>query len=207
LVIELQIGKRYVADDGIDPVLRQPRVPEILDANVMVGMNRFGDPAGDRVHFDPDETCSGPAVTHEVASAASRFQNRGICGQTQTGDARMDCRDDGGRCVERIECRALGAVVLRRRQQRGEFLAQGLPSGVFEFAGNWIGEDREGNGTESAEAGKGCFFLGSRGPLLFLDCLESADGRDDVACFGVLAAGENDFGMCCFEGECGGFSN
>jgi hypothetical protein len=100
------------------------------------------------------------AVAHEVAGAASRFQNRGIGGHAQAGDGLVDRRDDGGRRVEGVEGRALGAVVFGGRQQRRQFLAECLPAGVLVFAGDGIGEDREGDRTEAAEAGKRLFFFG-----------------------------------------------
>ena len=38
VVVELQVGERHVADHGVDAVLGQLRVAEVLDADVLVGM-------------------------------------------------------------------------------------------------------------------------------------------------------------------------
>jgi hypothetical protein len=62
--------------------LRQARIAGILDANVLLGMKRFGDPTGNRVHFDADEACTLPAVAHEVAGAAPQSQHDGIIADT-----------------------------------------------------------------------------------------------------------------------------
>ena len=55
MIVELEVGERHVADHGVDAVLGQLGVAEILDADVLVGMERFGDPAGDGIQFDADE--------------------------------------------------------------------------------------------------------------------------------------------------------
>ena len=77
--------------------------------------------------------------------------------------------DDGRGGVEGVERGALGAVVFLGREQRLQFLAEGLPDGVLVAAGHGIGKDREGDGTEAREAGQRV-PLGRRGrPLLALD--------------------------------------
>ena len=64
LIVELYVGERHVADHRVDAVLRQLRVAEILDADVLVGVKRLGDPPGDGIHFHADEAharrCPGP---------------------------------------------------------------------------------------------------------------------------------------------------
>jgi DNA-binding helix-hairpin-helix protein with protein kinase domain len=60
-----------------------------------------------------------------------------------------------------------------------------LVSLLLPFAGNGVGEDREGDGTEAAEPRERLSFFGSRGPLLLLDGLQRADGREYVVCLVV----------------------
>ena len=129
-------------------------------------------------------------MAQEIAGAAAWFQDRRLGGHTEATDRLMDRVDDGRRCVEGVECGALGAVVFDGREQRLQFLADGLPSGVLVLAGDRVGEDREGDGTEAGEPGEDLFLLGGRGPSFVLEGLERADGRDDVAGLGFLAAGE-----------------
>ena len=51
VVIELEVGERHVADDGVDAAFGQLGVAEILDADVLVGVQRLGDAAGDASPF------------------------------------------------------------------------------------------------------------------------------------------------------------
>ena len=71
-----------------------------------------------------------------------------------------------------------------------QLLAEGLPAGVLVAAGDRVGKEREGDGPEAAEAGEGLPLVRRGGPLLLLDALEGADGGEDVAGLGLLAAGE-----------------
>ena len=54
-IVELEVGERHVADHGVDAVLGQLRVAEVLDADVVVGVQRSGDAAGDGIQLDADE--------------------------------------------------------------------------------------------------------------------------------------------------------
>ena len=87
VIIELQIGERHVADHGVDAILGQFGVAEILDADVRFGMKCFGNAAGNRIHLDADETHPLAGLAHEIAGAASWLQHRGISGNSQAGDA------------------------------------------------------------------------------------------------------------------------
>jgi hypothetical protein len=140
-------------------------------------------------------------VAHEVADAAAWFQDRGVAAYAQPADGVVDRRDDGGRRIEGVEGRALGAVVLLASEQRFQFFAKGLPT-VLKLAGDRIGKNREGYRPETGEAAKYLFFLGSRGPLLPFDGRQRADGRDDVASLALLAAGDAAIDRSC--GVCGG---
>ncbi len=135
------------------------------------GVERAGDAAGDGIQLDADEARAGLAVAHEIAGAAAWLQDRGVAGHAEAGDGLVDGGDDGGRGVEGVEGRALGAVVFRGREQCLQFLAEGLPAGVLVAAGDRIGEDRQGDRPEAGEAGKYLFFLRSGGPLFLLDGL------------------------------------
>jgi hypothetical protein len=102
----------------------------------------------------------------------------------------VDRADDGGRCVKSVESRALSAVVLLRRQQRFQLVADGLPACVLVFAGDGIGKDGKGDWPEASEAGKRLFFLGCCRPLFVLDGLQRADRGNDVAGLAFLSAGD-----------------
>ncbi len=54
-IIELKVGERHIADDCVNAVLGQLRVAEVFDADVLAGVKRLGDPAGDGIHLDADE--------------------------------------------------------------------------------------------------------------------------------------------------------
>ena len=94
------------------------------------------------------------ALAHEIAGAAAGFQDRGVVGHAQPGDGLVHGGDDGRRRVEGVEGGALGAVVFLGREQRLQFLAQGLPAGILVSAGDRIGKDRQGDRAEAGEAGE-----------------------------------------------------
>jgi hypothetical protein len=108
----------------------------------------------------------------------------------------VDGSDDGGRGVEGIEGGPLGTVILCRGKQRLEFFAQRLPACVLESAGDWIGKDRPGNGSEARETGERLLLFRRGGPLVLLDGPQAADGGDDVAGFGLFATGDVGVGRC-----------
>ena len=161
-IVELQVGERHVADDGVNAVFGQLACR---------GSSRCGCPGSGwsalaiRPEMEsistPMKRVPGLAVAHEVAGAASWLQDRGIGGHAQAGDGLVDGRDDGGGRVEGVEGRALGAVVFGWREQRLQFLAERLPAGVLVFAGDRIGKDREGDRTKAGEAGEDLFFFRS----------------------------------------------
>ena len=101
-IVELEVGERHIADDGVNAVLGQFGVAEILDADVLAGVERLGDAAGDGIHLDADERVPPVAVAHEIARAAAGFQDRGIGGHAQPGNGLVDGGDDGrARCRRR----------------------------------------------------------------------------------------------------------
>ena len=117
-------------------------------------------------------------------------------GHAQTANRLMYRGDDDGRCVEGVESRPLDAVVFRWRQQRCQFLAHFLPSGILVFAGDGIGEYREGDRPKASEAGKGQFLFRCRRAAFLFDGLQGADSGDDVAGFGLFATGDAAAWMC-----------
>ena len=123
-----------------------------------------------------------------VPQPGSRMVAR--CRDAQAGDRLVDGGDDGRRRVEGVEGGALGAVVFLRREQRLQLLAERLPAGILVSAGDRIGEDRQGDRAEAGEAGERLPFLRRGRPLLLLDALQRADGGEDVAGLGFLAAGD-----------------
>ena len=96
-----------------------------------------------------------------------------------------------GRGVEGVEGGALGAVVFLGREQRFQLVAEGLPAGVLVAAGDRVGEDRQGDRPRSRRSGRASAAPPAvAGPLLLLDGLQGADGGEDVAGLGLLAAGD-----------------
>ena len=55
VIVELEVGEGHVADHRVDAVLGQLGVAEVLDADVVFGVERPGDAAGDGIQFDADE--------------------------------------------------------------------------------------------------------------------------------------------------------
>ncbi|MGP0063566.1 MAG: hypothetical protein ACLQGP_08220 [Isosphaeraceae bacterium] len=102
----------------------------------------------------------------------------------------MNRVDDGRRRVEGVEGGSLRAVVLDGREQRLQFLTEGLPSGVPVPAGDRVGEDRESDGAKPGEPAKELLLLLGRGASFDFEGLERPDRRDDVAGLGLLAAGK-----------------
>ena len=174
VIVELYVGERHVADHGVD--LGQSGVSEVFNADIGIGMEGFGDPAGDGVHLDADEACPWLAVAHEVPGAAARFQDRGARGNAEAGDSLVDGSDDGRRRVEGVEGGALGAVVFCKGKQPLQLLTECLPAGILVPAGDRVGEYRQGDRPEAGEAGERMLLLQGGGPLLLLDVLEGADG-------------------------------
>src|ERR1700733_5483326 len=110
-ILELEVGERHIADDCVEGSLRQARIAEILDADVLAGMERSSDPPGDGIQFNADEPRPRLSVAHEVAGSASWLQDRGVGGHAEARYGLMDSGDDAGRCVEGVEGGALRAVV------------------------------------------------------------------------------------------------
>ena len=89
-----------------------------------------------------------------------------------------------------VEGGAFGRVVFLGREQGFQLVAEGLPAGVLVAAGDRIGEERQGHGPEAAEAGEGLPLVGGGGRCSRSIGLQGADGGDDVAGLGFLAAGD-----------------
>ena len=133
---------------------------------------------------------SGLARLRKLPGATAGFEDGRLGGHTELTDRLMNRVDDGRRRVEGVERGSLGAVVFDGREQRLQFLAEGLPSGVLVLAGDRVGEDREGDGTKPGEPAKELFLLGGRGASFVFEGLERPDRRDDVTGLGLLAAGK-----------------
>src|SRR4051812_44249828 len=96
LILELDVGERYVADHGVDAALGQACVAEILNADVLAGMNCLCNSSRYGIHFNTDKACPRLPVTHEVASTGSWLQNGGVRGHAQAGDGLVNRGDDSG---------------------------------------------------------------------------------------------------------------
>ena len=181
-VFELDVGERNIAYDGVDAILREFRVAVVLDADVVFGMKGPGDATGDRIHLDADKPSSGPGWIHEIADAATRFQDRGVRRESEPFDGVLNARDHRRRSVKGVERGSLGALVFLGAQQRFEFPAQDAPAFVLEPAAHRIGEEGKSHGTEARESGEDLFFFGGGRSLFALDGLQCFDGCEDVAC-------------------------
>ena len=58
VIVELEVGEGHVADHRVDAVLGQLGVAEVLDADVLAGVERPGDAAGYGIQFNADEARS-----------------------------------------------------------------------------------------------------------------------------------------------------
>src|SRR5207253_1572078 len=81
----------------------------------------------------------------------------------QAADRLVHGPDDGRRSVEGVEGGAPGAVVFLGREKRLQPLAELLPGVVLVVPGDGVGEDGEGDGAESPEAGECPSLLRPRG--------------------------------------------
>ena len=95
-IIELQVGEGHVADHRVEAVLRQPRVAEILDPDVMVGMNGPCNAAGDGIQFAADKVHPPGAISHEVTDAATGLQYCCVARNAEAGDGVVHRLDNDG---------------------------------------------------------------------------------------------------------------
>ena len=107
-VLELHVGERRVADDGVDAALGQPRVAEVLDADVVAGVEGLGDAARERIELDADEAHALGGEPQEIARAAARLEHGRVLGDAEAGQRLEHRRDDRGRGVEGVEGGASG---------------------------------------------------------------------------------------------------
>ena len=71
VVVQPEIGERHVADDGINAVRWEADVAEVLDADVMAGVQHAGDTPRETVQFDADKAHACRSVGQKVADAAA----------------------------------------------------------------------------------------------------------------------------------------
>src|SRR5262245_27660792 len=102
-MVQLDVGKRDVADDRVDAALRELRVTEVLDADILAGVEGTGDAAGDQVQLDADETHAIGGLAHETAGATAGLQDQPVGGDTEAGDGLVNRGDGSGRGVEGVE--------------------------------------------------------------------------------------------------------
>ena len=118
VIVELEVGEGHVAYHRVDAVLGQLGVAEILDADVVFGVKKLCDSAGDRVQFDANEMRPTLPLAHEIADPTTRFQDGGTVRNAQAGDSLVDGGNDGRRRIEGVEGGALGAGVFLGREQK-----------------------------------------------------------------------------------------
>ena len=88
VVLELHVGKRRVPDDGVDAPLGEPRVAEVLDADVVVREEGPGDSARERIELDADEVHPLGGEPEEVPAPAPRFEHRRVLRHAQAFQGR-----------------------------------------------------------------------------------------------------------------------
>ena len=127
VIVELQVRERHVADSGVDAPFGQLRVAEILDTDVVVGMQQLGDAAGNAVELNTDKAHFLGGMSYEVARAATRFEHLGIGRDAQMSEGVMDGLDHRKGRVKRVECGPLRRRVFFRGEQLFEFRAELFP--------------------------------------------------------------------------------
>ena len=110
-------------------------------------------------------------------------------GNAEAGKRLVHGRDDDGRGVEGVEGGALGAVVLLGRKQRVQLLAEGLPAAPCSVPVTGSGKIDRATAPKPPKRASACRSSGGGRPLFLLDGFKRADGGDDVAGLGFLAAG------------------
>ena len=193
-IIEPHVGKRRVADDGVDATVGELGVAEVLDADVMAGVEGLGDSSRDAVELDADEPHAFGCPGQEIAAAAPGLEDRRVPRHAQAEEGLVHRGNDGLRGVEGVERGASGTRVLFGGEEGDELLAQGLPGGALVAFGDRVGEEREGDRPEAPESGKRPPFGLGRPSLLTLDRCERADGFQDILGLGLLARGRGGLG-------------
>ncbi len=105
-VVITDVRERDVANDGFDR--RRPCVAEVLDPDVMAGIERAGDPARNAVHLDADKAHAGRRCSHEAPGSASRLKHERAGRNAEPFKPGKSCAHDDRRRVEGIEGRAPG---------------------------------------------------------------------------------------------------
>ena len=196
LVAHIHVTERHVADHRVNPVCGQACVPEILDADIRLGVQRPRHASREAVLLDADEAHAVRRVPHEVPDPAPGFQHGGLAGNAQAGQGSVHRLDDRGGGVERGKGGAPRAGVFFRGQEGLQFLAELAPAvigvGVFGLRARF-GEHPQRHGAEAAEAGERLAFFRAGRTVFLLDLLEGLNGGKDVAGFALLAAGEGGY--------------
>ena len=152
VVVEPEIGERHIADDGVDSVLGQAGVAEVLDPDVVAGVQHAGDPSGEAVEFHADETHARRGQGDEVADPTAGLQHGRLGGHAQVPERRVHGLDDHRRGVEGGEGGTPGAGVVLGRQKVLQLLPELLPAGIFVPTGDRVREDAQGHRAEAGEA-------------------------------------------------------
>ena len=95
------VRERHVADHSIDG--RKAAVPEIFDPDIMAGIERAGDPAGNAVHLDADKAHAGRCRSHEAPGSASRLKHERAGRKAEPFKAGESRAHDDRRRVESVE--------------------------------------------------------------------------------------------------------
>ena len=189
VVIQPEIGERHVANDSVNAVLGQAGVAEMLDTDVVAGVQHASDLSGEAVKLHADEAHAGRSQGNEVTDPTARLQHGRIGGHAQVPERRVHGLDDHGRGVEGGEGGTPGAGVVLGREQRPELLPERLPGRILVAAGDRVREDPQGQRAEAGEAQEDLALVRGGGPLRLLDGLERADCGQEGASFGFVAAG------------------
>ena len=183
---EFEVCEGDIADDSVNAVLRQTRIAEVFNADVMSGMQCACDTPGEAVELYTDEPHPRRGERYEIADAATGFQHGGILGYTKACERVVHGADDERRGVEGGKGGALGAGIVLRRQEGLEFFPKLLPARIGIVAGDRVREYPQSHRAEAREAQENLALLrGSRTPCL-IEGLEGADGGENVTGLGLV---------------------
>ena len=149
-VVQHRGPERHVADGQVEVAVGQPGGGERLALDPGTGVQRGGDPRGDRVELDAGDVRAVRGEADEVAAAAARLEDPAAV-ESQVADRVPDGLDDGGVGVVGVERVPRGRGHFLPGQQPGEFLAGPVQLGVR------VVEDGR-DGSPAGPAGQGCLL-------------------------------------------------
>ena len=158
-IVELEVGEGHVADDRVHAAFRQARVTEVLDPDVLPGMQCLGDAAGDQVQLDADEAHPARGQAHEIARAQPGSRTVAVGGDTQAADGLVHRRDDVRGGVEGVERRGTPSTGPYSSGVRSSVVSsspRACHAAVLVAAAHRVGERSRGRQARSPRSGRAC---------------------------------------------------